>query len=205
MNTLQRLNANFADDTHPSALAEIYQESVSLAVWRRQLDLSISGYAENILNNKPNLLVRLAQSPTSIATQLEKELPLDRSRSEFIRDIELVVDMFSCLFELQEVGLRLAVLNTAMCPKFHVDRVPCRLICTYAGAGTEWHANDEVQRLDGASVLPLPGIAPRELGCGDVALLKGEMWEGNEGRGLVHRSPSASDDRRRLVLTLDFM
>jgi len=38
----------------------------------------------------------------------------------------------------------------------------------------------------------------------DVALLKGELWEGNEKAGLVHRSPAVPADHRRLLLTLDF-
>jgi len=39
---------------------------------------------------------------------------------------------------------------------------------------------------------------------GDIALLKGEAWVGNEGGGLVHRSPDLSGGERRLLLTLDF-
>lgn len=49
-----------------------------------------------------------------------------------------MVDMFCCLFELKRAGLRLTVLDRAMCPRFHVDRVPCRLVTTYLGAATEW-------------------------------------------------------------------
>ena len=104
---------------------------------------------------------------------------------------------------LEHVGLRLAVLNTAMCPKFHVDRVPCRLICTYAGAGTQWHAPEDVERLGNGRVATRPEAAGKQLKLGDVALLKGEAWDGNEGRGLVHRSPAATKNTPRLVLTLD--
>ena len=45
----------------------------------------------------------------------------------------------------------------------------------------------------------------RHLACGDVALLKGEKWLGNEGAGLVHRSPSQGNGERRLILTLDWL
>ena len=44
----------------------------------------------------------------------------------------------------------------------------------------------------------------KQLSSGDVALLKGEGWEGNEGAGLVHRSPSLASGGKRLLLTLDF-
>jgi G3E family GTPase len=43
-----------------------------------------------------------------------------------------------------------------------------------------------------------------QLACGDVALLKGERWEGNANAGLVHRSPAVTAGTRRLLLTLDF-
>jgi hypothetical protein len=41
------------------------------------------------------------------------------------------------------------------------------------------------------------------LQAGDVALLKGENWQGNEGAGLVHRSPSGQQGR--LLLSLDWL
>ena len=44
----------------------------------------------------------------------------------------------------------------------------------------------------------------QQLNHGDVAILKGELWEGNENAGLVHRSPALTTDERRLLLTLDF-
>ncbi|KZZ06831.1 hypothetical protein A3746_16435 [Oleibacter sp. HI0075] len=37
-----------------------------------------------------------------------------------------------------------------------------------------------------------------------VAILKGELWEGNEGFGLVHRSPDP-ENIPRLVLALDWL
>jgi hypothetical protein len=46
--------------------------------------------------------------------------------------------------------------------------------------------------------------AIQTLRAGDVALLKGESWENNEGAGLVHRSPAVKLGQQRLLLTLDF-
>lgn len=196
--------ATINSDFHPSALPEIYQEEVAMSVWQRQLDDQVAEYAQALKNRTHCFQTRFIQAPEYVAEQLESELPLHKHRRAFIQDVAFVVDMFSCLFELNAVGVRLAVLNTAMCPKFHVDRVPCRLISTYSGAATEWHSQEQVQRLENGAVEPLPDATPHALHAGDVALLKGESWEGNEGRGLVHRSPSASDVARRLVLTLDF-
>lgn len=193
-----------ADDYHPSALADIYKDSVSIAVWRRQLDTGVSQYTQALIQRTPCFQTRFIQSPSKVAEQLQNELPLGRHREAFILDVALVADMFACLFELKTIGIRLAVLNRAMCPKFHVDHVPCRLLCSYAGVGTLWHSHDQVQRYENGTLAPLPNAVPSSLQTGDVALLKGESWEGNEGRGLVHCSPAAADESRRLILTLDF-
>ena len=114
---------------------------------------------------------------------------------------------FACLIEARRVGLRLRVLDKAMCPRFHVDHVPLRLITTYAGAGSEWLREDAMPR----HRLGEPAAEPtdvREIGrlhAGEVALFKGEKWQGNEGAGIIHRSPQVEPGERRLILTLDWL
>ncbi|WP_332820525.1 DUF1826 domain-containing protein, partial [Pseudomonas sp.] len=41
--------------------------------------------------------------------------------------------------------------------------------------------------------------------AGHVLLAKGEKWIGNEGGGLIHRSPQPPPGERRLLLTLDWL
>ncbi len=101
-----------------------------------------------------------------------------------------------------------------MCPKFHVDRVPCRLVTTYSGVATEWLSHQRVDRAklgvgsqslaDDESGLYRDNKDIQQLNSGDIALLKGEAWLGNEGGGLVHRSPDINNQNKRLLLTLDF-
>ena len=122
--------------------------------------------------------------------------------------------MFACLFDQDAIGLRLRVIDTPMCPRFHVDQVPCRLITTYAGPATEWVPNEFADRnklgagnnglSDEASGLLMQPNPIKSLQTGDVALLKGGGWKGNEDKGLVHRSPNNSDGQKSLLLTLDF-
>ena len=102
-----------------------------------------------------------------------------------------------------------------MCPRFHVDWVPCRLITTYLGVATEWLPHNDADRSklgtgnmgkpDELSDLFDSSSAIKQLNCGDIALLKGEIWENNEGAGLIHRSPQLSGGSRRLLLTIDFI
>lgn len=132
--------------------------------------------------------------------------------------------MFCCLFDLGSAGLRLTALDRAMCPRFHVDKIPCRLVTTYQGIATEWLPHHHVDRSklgagsegksDEQSGLFQNLEDIQRLHQGEVALLKGEGWEGNEGAGLVHRSPAMpviadsvkmhAVSERRLLLTLDF-
>ncbi|HBS41708.1 MAG TPA: DUF1826 domain-containing protein, partial [Oceanospirillales bacterium] len=44
----------------------------------------------------------------------------------------------------------------------------------------------------------------RGIAVNAVAILKGELWEGNEGQGLIHRSPDPQG-MPRLVLALDWL
>ncbi len=195
---------SMAVDYDPGALADIYRPEVTMAIWQRQLSADVSQYASHVMATSAHWQTRFIQQPQNIAQQLERELPLSDHRAIFINDVVQAVDMFSCLFELEHVGLRMAVLSKAMCPKYHVDRVPCRLICTYAGAGTQWHPTEHVDRSTSGAINPQSNVLAQNLSPGDIALLKGEAWEGNEGRGLVHRSPAATPNTPRLVLTLDF-
>lgn len=102
-----------------------------------------------------------------------------------------------------------------MCPTFHVDKIPCRLVTTFTGSTTQWLDNNVIDRSKlGAGSKGLPdeesGLLQsqndiNQLSVGDVALLKGEGWFKNEGGGLVHRSPNLPHKNRRLLLTLDFI
>jgi hypothetical protein len=102
-----------------------------------------------------------------------------------------------------------------MCPRFHVDRVPCRLVCTYGGLGTEWLEDSFVERSklgrgangladeESGAILDLEAI--EKMPSFAIGLLKGSAWEGNELNGVVHRSPSLNAATpRRLFLSLDF-
>ncbi len=66
----------------------------------------------------------------------------------------------------RRVGLRLRVLDKAMCPRFHVDHVPVRLITTYAGVGSEWLAEGAMDRrqLGSPTAEPMDTQAIRQIG-----------------------------------------
>ena len=126
---------------------------------------------------------------------------------DFIADISWLVSAYACLFGVKRVGLRLRALDKAMCPRFHVDHVPVRLITTYAGIGSQWLKEGAIERRRLGQPLAEPPLATviEQITAGEVALLKGEKWQGNEGGGLIHRSPELAQGERRLILTLDWL
>ena len=196
-----------------SVLTDIYQEDVNIAVWQNQLPSDVLKSIDNIMLEKAHLNVKISVTPNDVVEELIASASQLEDQKALCEHIALLVDMFCTLLELKGAGLRLVILDQAMCPKFHVDKVPCRLVTTLSGVGTQWLPHHLVDRSKlGAGSLNLPdevsGIMQhssniQHLGVGDVALLKGEGWYNNENYGLVHRSPAITNNNQRLLLTLD--
>jgi len=195
-------------------LADIYQDDVNISIWQRRLPMDLLKAAARILSLDHAFRFSSSVTPQDTFNSLYDALGANREARLISEDVSEVVYMFCCLFDLEQVGLRLTTLDRAMCPKFHVDRVPCRLVTTYSGIATEWLSHQDVDRgklgvgsqgkTDEESGLYRNRSNIHQLTSGDVALLKGESWMGNEGGGLVHRSPNLSNENKRLLLTLDF-
>ncbi len=204
-----------AIDDHPSVFTDIYQEDINIAIWKRDLDHEIKNSVDYFLKSHSNYRANLVVNPDTVFDKLiESESELINAQA-LCKDISELVDMFCVLFDLEQVGLRLTVLDRAMCPRFHVDRVPCRLVCTYYGVASQWLPHNMVDRsklgrgnnglVDEESGLYQSEQHINKLNIGDVAMLKGELWKGNENAGLEHRSPRVASGDKRLLLTLDFL
>lgn len=209
-NPAQLRFASRGDD--PAVLADIYREDVNIVIWQRALSHELQDAAGSFASSNRSFKSIMTVSPESSLSSVTESLGANAAHV-LSQSIAELVEMFCCLLGLSRAGLRLSVLDDAMCPKFHVDRVPCRLVTTYLGAGTEWLRDNAVDRSKlgsgsrGLSDLE-SGIlkSPRDierLNGGDVALLKGELWEGNEDAGLVHRSPAVAAGDARLLVTVD--
>lgn len=196
----------------PEVLGKILENDVNLAIWQRQLPAHIENFGKLLLS----LEEPLAESMTLDIVDEDAELGLRglasayadlEGYSGFIADVSWLVSAYACLLGAKCIGLRLRVLDKAMCPRFHVDHVPVRLITTYAGIGSQWLKEGAIDRtqLGRPEAEPQDPLKIQQINSGDVALLKGERWIGNEGFGLVHRSPQPRNGGRRLLLTLDWL
>ena len=203
------------EHTEHAVLTDTYQEDTNMVVWKRDLAKNLEQAADAIIESNPTLEELLVVSPEKAFDSVKKVLGSSQEAEVLAEDIAHLVDMFCCLFDLKRGALRMTVLDRAMCPRFHVDRVPCRLVTTYQGIATEWLPHNVADRSKlGTGNMGKPdelsGLFDnlsdiQQLNSGDVGLMKGELWHNNEGAGLIHRSPQVPNNTRRLVLTLDFM
>jgi hypothetical protein len=213
------LHRRAAKDNDANVLPQIYNQDTNIVIWKRDLEQTLTNAVNTLITTCALKPIELAVSPDDAFDQLITALkPEDNNRDEvntLCEDIALLVEMFCCLFDLKRAGLRLTVLERPMCPRFHVDKIPCRLVTTYQGVATQWLNHSDVNRSKlGTGNLGKPdeesGLFENlsninQLQQGDVALLKGEYWDDNEGAGLVHRSPPVAANEQRLLLTLDFI
>ena len=211
------LTANKKEDIlkKHSNLTEIFNKKNNISIWKRELDSKLINASDYILNEIPDLQISELVKNEDVETMLVHKFGENENISCLIADISRVVKLFCDLFNVNQVWLRLDAIDSPMCPRFHTDNLKCRLVTTYKGPATQWLPNDLVNRdmlghgndgkPDEESGLFLKNTDIEELDVGHVALLKGEGWIGNEGKGLVHRSPHKEDSYNRLYMTIDFI
>ncbi|MFQ3172344.1 MAG: hypothetical protein ACI9DG_002385 [Oleispira sp.] len=207
-------NIGLAASSEAEIWTSFYEQDVQIATWQRTRSIELNESVDALLELNTFSQLQFSSPAQNVVQKLAMHMPQFKHRSVLLKDIALLSDMFACLFDQDNVGLRLKVLDTTMCPRFHVDQVPCRLLTTYRGPATEWLPNESADRnklgagnqglSDDLSGLFQQANDIESMNAGDVALLKGEAWQGNEGRGLIHRSPINSGGHKRLLLTLDF-
>ncbi len=187
--------------------AAIYDDDVELiSVTRPQADVCAS-LAERLISSRqvPQLRwVQAANDPDASASALPATLDAD-VRSALVVQITEASEVLGELMDCEEVGIRLETLSAPMCPRFHVDYVPCRMLITLSGQGTEWIRNNDVDWTVfanlGTTTPPLQADRQiQQMPTGSWSLLKGGAWN-EQFDGVVHRSPHG--DGERLLLSLD--
>lgn len=211
--TERHLQNHSAIGSELEVLTHIFEPRFNLAVWQRPASALISDY---LLFALIEIGIKGVVNVQNVTALLQDALPhvvgKEDGREALIDDIALQVDMLICLVGCNAVGLRFTPLKAAMCPKFHVDKIQIRQICTYKGPATEWLSNHVARRefLGAREEIDAKRLVMCEsnietLNPFDIALLKGDAWEGNEDKGIIHRSPAIDDGVTRIVMTLDPM
>lgn len=193
-----------------SVLPRIFEAPINIAIFQRTLpaELAISANAQ-CQTNRDWQYGWLGNPTDALREDLYRNLPEPSAGEALVEDVATIAEAIAYLFDTDSVGIRLRLLTAAMCPRFHCDNLPVRLVTTYAGPGSEWLPEYAVNREGlGAPTPNRPEIvrdsqAIQRLAAGDIALIKGSGWVGCEEHGLVHRSPSLEAGQKRLLLTID--
>ena len=201
-----------ADDAR-RVLARIFDPEVSIAIYPRSgIDKISMGLDRLIADGTLGSGLRLT-------VEAGQPLPLPQWPEmpgivEWLMDITHLVEIYGELLSYRQMRLRLEVVHRAMCPRFHVDRVSIRLLCTYRGPATEWLDDRFVDRSrlgvnaqglsdEESGLIPDP-TAVHRMPPFAIVLLKGELWPGNASRGAIHRSPMLlADEAPRVLVALD--
>ncbi|ALM53642.1 DUF1826 domain-containing protein [Halomonas huangheensis] len=191
-------------------LPRIFEDYINIAVMRRGLSEALASSAmAQCQTQRAWQIAWLGQPGAELKADLLRQLPDPEAAEILVEDIQTLAEAMACLFETDSVGIRLRLLDAAMCPRFHCDNLPVRLVTTYVGPGSEWLPEAGINRAGlGAPSSDKPEVlrdpqAIQQLQSGDLALLKGSGWIGNEASGLVHRSPALVSGQKRLLVTMD--
>jgi len=213
--SIRKHNQPDFDKIAVSQISEIYKEDVNISIWKRKLNESLILSSEYVIKKNPKLEFSEVIQPKDVKELLKSLVGTDSHMLPLFNDICYLAFMFCELFDQKKLWLRLDGIDHPMCPRFHTDKIKCRLVTTYVGPATQWLPQDSVDRSklgygndgkpDDESGLFSSVDDIRQLETGHVALLKGESWQGNESKGIVHRSPHSDSNYRRLYLTIDFV
>lgn len=186
-----------------AALTQILRPEQNVCQLRRPLPAAIERGLRGLSELDSFERKRVIRSASDLAWLAE---PLGAERAAVLApDLERWLEAFRGLCESTSVTGSVVVTRHDDCRKYHVDWVGLRLIVTYAGPGTEWVADEGVNRAAlqvpwrsvaaiNRRIVPDPGRV-RCAGVGDVLVLKGESYPGNAGRGAVHRSPPIAHEK----------
>ena len=194
-------------------VTEIFDQDAQIVILPRRIDRAIVAWfdAAALAGMLGSGFRTTLRSGDRMAVDLLPDLP---GRERLADDIGMMSEMYCDLLGCPAAGVRVEVVKVAMCPRFHVDRVGIRLLCTYRGPGTEWLDDRDVDRgllgrradgeSDESSGLILDPNAVQEVPRFAMALLKGSMWQGNSERGVIHRSPAVTaSESPRVLLAID--
>jgi len=179
-------------------LKVIHKPGCAAAIWQRTPLPEFQHWIDNV---DPAHLpkTRMIVAPDKVRDALQKTAlmcgtPNCPECGMLVDDISALAMIFADVMEADYIRLRLDVINTNACRKFHIDAVTARLVCTYRGTGTQYGIST-----DGAEpsrIFTVPSCAP--------IILRGTAWPNTPKSGLLHRPPPIEGtDETRLLLVLD--
>lgn len=182
----------------PDELSTIREPHCAAAIWQRQplekFQTWLDGLASDQLPCIRTVLRPEGVSDSLAALTKTSGTPAGPARDMLVADIAELAAIFAQVMNTPYLRLRLDVVTTNACRKFHIDAVTARLICTYRGTGTQCgnSPNGSVPN----QIFTVPTGAPM--------IIRGTRWLEQPSADLLHRSPPIEGSgETRLVLVLD--
>ncbi|MEL6531247.1 MAG: DUF1826 domain-containing protein [Pseudomonadota bacterium] len=195
MTTTLTTSAAIAPDA--SVFSKIRDPECNLAIWERE---TLANAAELLAGSPSD--VRFSCSLEELADRLPFEMSnsgfsQDIAIDHFVSDVSHLANEYCSAMQLGGVEVRLEIVTTDSCRKWHADYVKARLITTYIGTGTQWLNEEDADRVRA-------GEEPQHINtmaAGDIGLFKGKMATDHPA---IHRSPPiAGTGEKRLLLVLN--
>ena len=126
--------------------ADIYSKDVELVCMTHSQSSYMDSLGKEILSAREDIELQWIQSLDDLRI-VDELLPMSvesEGRQMLANQIKESCCMLQENLNCKYVGVRLLTLNKPMCPRFHVDQIPCRLLITISGGGTEWIPNEDV-------------------------------------------------------------
>ncbi|MEM5581927.1 DUF1826 domain-containing protein [Roseibium sp. AS2] len=179
-------------------LADIHAPGISAAIWTRSPDADFQRWVDGLpIRSLPKMkaVIPVGRVEAAVSATCEMAgLPESRERIMLAGDAGALALILGRLLNVSRVQIRLDVASGVMCPKFHTDAVPARLLCSYRGPGSEYVPAGQESDLRRV----------RRLRTGAAAIFRGTRWPGAERTELLHRSPPPDQaDSTRLLLVID--
>ena len=204
---------HFQYATMLSSLDNIRQAHINIVIHERAASILLKQSVQSLINSSFKGFESRVLINTEVSSQLERifveqsAMPIHEIAA-LTEDMEQLIYQFATICDAEYVRVHLKTVVNDACRKFHIDGYNLRLLCSYAGPGTEWTYNDNVNRKylgegENEQIIKDWSYINR-LNSYDVAILKGEVPNKRTGKGVVHRSPAIElAGARRLVLRID--
>ncbi|WP_066717060.1 DUF1826 domain-containing protein [Sphingomonas pituitosa] len=178
----------------PTVLDAVARPEVHLAVWNRPLPLALAWLPQLDWTKIDDLdfATTLDALDADVGEGLaEAGYPAGARGDALAEEIVGHARRFAAILKVDSLNIRLEVIETDGCRKFHADHVTARLLTTLVGSGTQWiHGDADCDT-------PI-----RQMRTGDVAIFKGRL--ATEVPAILHRSPPIGDTgETRLLLAID--
>lgn len=204
-------HAHYTCDTL-AELSKIHLAHANIAIAKRPVETTIVDYLTAVAAEPWGSLaidVTSVDELDILAEELPKSEHHSLGRDALVRDMKRLASTYVAVSQAPKITVQISHITTDMCRLFHADHIDLRLLCTYAGKGTQWLTEDNTNRAGlGKGCNDNICRDPKKVrifNTFDVGLLKGSRYPGNDGFGAVHRSPPivGTDEPWRVMVKID--